>query len=78
MSLIGDHILEEFSLNPHSTYYGNAGETGEITTTHLLLGIWSQKNSAGHKILATLGFDDEKAKQLAKFVSLLCRGLSTA
>ncbi|KAA8539832.1 hypothetical protein F0562_026524 [Nyssa sinensis] len=43
-----------------------SGEDGEITTTHLLLGIWSEKESAGHKIMAGLGFDDEKAKELAK------------
>ncbi|KAJ4706168.1 ATP-dependent Clp protease ATP-binding subunit CLPT1, chloroplastic-like [Melia azedarach] len=43
-----------------------SGESGEITTTHLLLGIWSEKESAGHKILASLGFNDEKAKELAK------------
>ncbi|KAI5670188.1 hypothetical protein M9H77_10552 [Catharanthus roseus] len=43
-----------------------SGESGEITTTHLLLGIWSEKESAGHKILAGLGFDDEKAKELGK------------
>ncbi|KAJ4952309.1 hypothetical protein NE237_029141 [Protea cynaroides] len=43
-----------------------AGESGEITTTHLLLGIWSEKESAGHKIMAALGFDDEKAKELSK------------
>ncbi|KAL0299425.1 UNVERIFIED_CONTAM: ATP-dependent Clp protease ATP-binding subunit CLPT1, chloroplastic [Sesamum radiatum] len=43
-----------------------SGESGEITTTHLLLGIWSEKESAGHKILATLGFDDDKAKELSK------------
>lgn len=78
MSLINGYILEEFSLNPLSMYYGNAGETGEITTSHLLLGVWSQKDSAGHKILATLGFDDEKAKQIAKFVSFLSWGMSTA
>ncbi|URE28492.1 ATP-dependent Clp protease ATP-binding subunit [Musa troglodytarum] len=42
------------------------GEDGEITTAHLLLGIWSEKESAGHKILASLGFDDEKASELAK------------
>ncbi|KAM7504665.1 hypothetical protein LguiB_003569 [Lonicera macranthoides] len=46
-----------------------SGETGEITTSHLLLGVWSQKDSAGHKILANLGFDDEKAKQIAKFMN---------
>lgn len=47
----------------------NAGESGEITVSHLLLGIWSQEESAGHKIMATFGFDDEKAKELAKSVS---------
>lgn len=47
-----------------------AGEDGEITTAHLLLGIWSEKESAGHKILASLGFDDEKASELAKSVSV--------
>lgn len=34
--------------------------------THLLLGIWSQEESAGRKILSTLGFNDEKAKEIAK------------
>ncbi|KAI3918192.1 hypothetical protein MKX01_041512 [Papaver californicum] len=43
-----------------------SGEPGEITTTHLLLGIWSEKEAAGHKIMAKLGFDDEKAKEIAK------------
>ncbi|KAJ9164093.1 hypothetical protein P3X46_023707 [Hevea brasiliensis] len=43
-----------------------SGDGGEITTTHILLGIWSETESAGHKILATLGFNDEKAKELAK------------
>lgn len=38
--------------------------------THLLLGIWSQKESAGHSILAALGFNDERAKELAEEVSL--------
>lgn len=46
-----------------------AGEDGEVTTTHLLLGIWSEKDSAGYKIMTSLGFDDEKAKELAKSVS---------
>lgn len=45
-----------------------ADQSGEITTGHLLLGIWSEE-SAGRKILATLGFDDEKAKEVAKTVS---------
>ncbi|XP_024990569.1 ATP-dependent Clp protease ATP-binding subunit CLPT1, chloroplastic-like [Cynara cardunculus var. scolymus] len=43
-----------------------SGETGEVTTSHLLLGIWAEKESAAHKIMATLGFDDDKAKELAK------------
>ncbi|WOL09681.1 ATP-dependent Clp protease ATP-binding subunit CLPT1, chloroplastic isoform X2 [Canna indica] len=43
-----------------------SGEDGEITTTHMLLGIWSEKESAGYKILASLGFDDQKATELAK------------
>lgn len=43
-----------------------SGESGEVTTTHLLLGIWSEKESAGHKIMEALGFDDEKAEELAK------------
>ncbi|KAJ8752870.1 hypothetical protein K2173_008605 [Erythroxylum novogranatense] len=46
-----------------------SGDSGEITTTHVLLGIWSQVESAGHKILATLGFNDEKAKELAKSIN---------
>ncbi|XP_074264876.1 ATP-dependent Clp protease ATP-binding subunit CLPT2, chloroplastic [Silene latifolia] len=41
-----------------------SGVDGEITPTELLLGIWSEVESPGHKILAALGFDDEKAKQL--------------
>lgn len=45
-----------------------SGEDGEITIAHLVLGIWSEKESAGHKVMATLGFDDEKAKELAKFM----------
>ena len=48
----------------------NAGDSGEITVTHLFLGIWSEKESAGHKILVSLGFDDEKAKELAVSVSV--------
>ncbi|XP_076903755.1 ATP-dependent Clp protease ATP-binding subunit CLPT2, chloroplastic-like [Bidens hawaiensis] len=46
-----------------------AGDDGEITTSHLLLGVWSQKEGAGYKIMAMLGFDDEKAQQLHSLVS---------
>ncbi|KAK3447316.1 hypothetical protein EUGRSUZ_A02874 [Eucalyptus grandis] len=42
------------------------GESGEITTTHLLLGIWFEKESAGHMILSSLGFTEEKADEVAK------------
>ncbi|KAJ6688659.1 ATP-DEPENDENT CLP PROTEASE ATP-BINDING SUBUNIT CLPT1 CHLOROPLASTIC [Salix koriyanagi] len=45
------------------------GDSGEITTTHTLLGIWSEKESAGHNILETLGFNDDKAKEVAKSMS---------
>lgn len=40
-----------------------------MTVSHLLLGIWAQEVSAGHIVMATLGFTDEKAKELAKTVS---------
>ncbi|KAL6648461.1 hypothetical protein ACP70R_012685 [Stipagrostis hirtigluma subsp. patula] len=43
-----------------------SGDDGEVTANHLLLGIWSDKESAGHKILASLGFNEEKASLLAK------------
>lgn len=43
-----------------------SGESGEITTTHLLLGIWFEKESAGHMILSSLGFTEEKADEVAK------------
>ncbi|XVE64114.1 hypothetical protein DITRI_Ditri07aG0075800 [Diplodiscus trichospermus] len=46
-----------------------SGENGEITATYLVLGIWSEKESAGHNILANLGFNDEKAKELAKYIN---------
>ncbi|KAM7272789.1 hypothetical protein ACFE04_027452 [Oxalis oulophora] len=42
------------------------GDGGEITPANILLGIWSEKDSAGHKLLANMGFNDEKAKELAK------------
>jgi hypothetical protein len=31
----------------------------------LVLGIWAQKGSDGQKVLAALGFDDDKASELA-------------
>ncbi|KAF5954426.1 hypothetical protein HYC85_007282 [Camellia sinensis] len=48
---------------------GNVCESGEITPTHLLLGVWSEKESAGHKIMAALGFNEEKAKELETLIS---------
>lgn len=46
-----------------------AGGIGEVMPAHILLGIWSEVESPGHKILATLGFTDEKAKELESFAS---------
>ncbi|MCD7446967.1 ATP-dependent Clp protease ATP-binding subunit clpt2, chloroplastic [Datura stramonium] len=46
-----------------------SSDNGEITTTHLLLGVWSQQGSTGYKILAALGFNDEKAKELENVIS---------
>ncbi|PKI49504.1 hypothetical protein CRG98_030121 [Punica granatum] len=45
-----------------------SGEGGEITTSHLLLGVWSQAESPGHKILSALGFNDDKAKELGSMI----------
>lgn len=47
----------------------NAGDNGEITTTHLLLGLWQQEESPGHQVLASLGFSDDKAKELNSLIS---------
>ncbi|GER48014.1 ATP-dependent clp protease [Striga asiatica] len=49
-----------------------SGESGEITTAYLVLGIWAQKESGGHNVLAALGFNDEKAKELAKTIRFIC------
>ncbi|KAG6788423.1 hypothetical protein POTOM_004489 [Populus tomentosa] len=46
----------------HKLKSGDGG--GEVTTSDLLLGIWSEVECPGHKILAVLGFNDEKAKEL--------------
>ncbi|KAJ7570109.1 hypothetical protein O6H91_01G107000 [Diphasiastrum complanatum] len=42
------------------------GDTGEISATLLLLGIWAQKGFAGQQVLASLGFDEMKAKEVAE------------
>ncbi|WRX18330.1 Clp [Theobroma cacao] len=64
-----DEKLKSGSAWTHGIIVASAGESGEITTTYLLLGIWSEKESAGYKILATLGFNDEKAKELTKYIN---------
>ncbi|OIT34513.1 atp-dependent clp protease atp-binding subunit clpt2, chloroplastic [Nicotiana attenuata] len=46
-----------------------SSDNGEITTTHLLLGVWSQVGSPGYKILSALGFNDEKAQELKNVIS---------
>nr|VDC83448.1 unnamed protein product [Brassica rapa] len=43
-----------------------SGVDGELTTAYLLLGVWSQKDSAGRQILEALGFNEDKAKQVAE------------
>ncbi|KAG0473095.1 hypothetical protein HPP92_014519 [Vanilla planifolia] len=43
-----------------------SGENGEVNTTHMLLGIWSEEDSPGHKILTSLGFNNDMANELAK------------
>lgn len=45
------------------------GDSGEVTTSVLLLRIWSEVESPGHRILAALGFSDEKARELESFSS---------
>ncbi|CAN8230567.1 unnamed protein product [Cochlearia groenlandica] len=42
------------------------GVDGELTAAYLLLGIWSQKESAGRQILETLGFNEDTAKEVSK------------
>ncbi|CAN0841815.1 ATP-dependent Clp protease ATP-binding subunit CLPT2, chloroplastic [Linum grandiflorum] len=41
-----------------------SGAGGEVTTIDMILGIWSDADSPGHKVLAAMGFNDEKAKEL--------------
>ncbi|KAJ0263299.1 ATP-dependent Clp protease ATP-binding subunit CLPT1 [Hirschfeldia incana] len=43
-----------------------SGVDGELTTAYLLLGVWSQKDSAGRQVLEALGFNEDKAKQVAE------------
>jgi len=45
-----------------------SGENGEVTTTHMLLGVWAQKGSTGQQILTNLGIDDTKVEELAESV----------
>jgi len=46
----------------------HTGGDGEVTVAYLLLGLWEQKESASHLILESLGFNDEKAKEISKYV----------
>eukprot|EP00850_Spirogloea_muscicola_P013051 SM000087S23333 [mRNA] locus=s87:20005:21692:- [translate_table: standard] len=41
-----------------------SGESGEVLAEHMLLGIWAQADSAGHQVLAAIGFSDALAKEL--------------
>ncbi|GAB2270318.1 hypothetical protein Dimus_005218, partial [Dionaea muscipula] len=49
-------------------WYKEHGESGDLTTTLLLLEIWAQEVSASRKILENLGFNDEKVKGRADFL----------
>ncbi|XP_057853158.1 ATP-dependent Clp protease ATP-binding subunit CLPT1, chloroplastic isoform X1 [Cryptomeria japonica] len=42
------------------------GQSDEVTSSHMLLGIWAQKGCTGQQILANLGFDEQKAKELSQ------------
>ncbi|PNY12639.1 clp protease-related protein chloroplastic-like [Trifolium pratense] len=65
--LIKCHGCNRMYYTENRSYYDkDLGEEGETNVTHLLLAIWSQEESAGRKILATLGFNDEKAEEIAK------------
>ncbi|KAG8382357.1 hypothetical protein BUALT_Bualt05G0068900 [Buddleja alternifolia] len=46
-----------------------SGANGEITTSHLLVGLWRQEESPGRQVLAALEFSDEKAKELHSLIS---------
>ncbi|CAN0902605.1 ATP-dependent Clp protease ATP-binding subunit CLPT2, chloroplastic [Linum grandiflorum] len=41
-----------------------SGNEGEVTPSHVLLAIWSDTESVAHELLKTLGFTDEKMKEL--------------
>lgn len=56
--------LFHFVMYKNKHYAWNAGDGGEVTTAHMLLGVWSQEESPGRKILASLGLNDEKVKEL--------------
>ncbi|CAJ2650548.1 unnamed protein product [Trifolium pratense] len=49
--------------------FATPGESGEVTPTHIILGIWSEVDSPGHKILSNLGINEEKAKELEASIS---------
>lgn len=57
-------LVQAESLFTSFIYMSIAGDGGEITTTDMLIGIWLEVESPGHKIMVTLGFNDEKAKEL--------------
>eukprot|EP00475_Leptophrys_vorax_P045840 TRINITY_DN9667_c0_g2_i1.p1 TRINITY_DN9667_c0_g2~~TRINITY_DN9667_c0_g2_i1.p1 ORF type:complete len:229 (-),score=11.35 TRINITY_DN9667_c0_g2_i1:241-927(-) len=51
----------QWAVNKHK----EMGGEGEISTALVLLGVWEQRQSAGHKLLAQLGFTDALANALA-------------
>lgn len=63
------YLFKAKKINPFCKSMWLAVDGGEITTVHIILGIWSEVDSPGHKILSTLGFNDEKAKELETSIS---------
>lgn len=60
--------LHTFRLSVCSSVWCLAGSEGEIEAEWILLGVWAQRESAGHKLLATLGFTGAMAAELEKEV----------
>lgn len=58
--------LTEFAQRALDWAVGEQERTGakEVTPEHVLLGIWVQEDSAGHQILAKLGFNEQMAEEI--------------
>lgn len=47
----------------------NAGGEGEVGVERVVLGVWAQEESAGKALLQKLGFTEENAEELRKYVA---------